>query len=37
MTGQQQFERRQIETGLSDTINIEIIDGLREGEKIKKL
>jgi len=37
MTGEQQFERREVQTGLSDSINIEILDGLREGDKIKKL
>ena len=31
----QQFEKRPIKTGLSDGINIEIIEGLKEGEKIK--
>jgi HlyD family secretion protein len=31
----QQFEKRQIKTGLSDGINIEVISGLNEGEKIK--
>ena len=37
MVGDQQFERRQVETGLSDGINIEIVSGLREGDQIKKL
>ena len=37
MVGEQQFERREVRTGLSDGINIEILDGLREGEVIKKL
>ncbi|MBT8108339.1 MAG: efflux RND transporter periplasmic adaptor subunit [Gammaproteobacteria bacterium] len=37
MVGEQQFERREVQTGLSDGINIEILDGLREGEQIKKL
>lgn len=35
--GNQQFERREVTTGLSDGINIEIVNGLREGEEIKKL
>jgi HlyD family secretion protein len=35
-TGSQVFERRLIETGLSDSINIEIIDGLSESDRIKK-
>lgn len=34
---QQQFERRKIQTGLSDGINIEIVDGLKESDAIKKL
>jgi HlyD family secretion protein len=34
-TAPQQFERRGIQTGLSDGINIEVISGLKEGEKIK--
>jgi HlyD family secretion protein len=37
MVAEQQFERREVRTGLSDGINIEILDGLREGEQIKKL
>ncbi len=37
MVADQQFERREVRTGLSDGINIEILDGLREGEQIKKL
>ena len=34
-TGDQQFERREIQVGLSDGIKIEIIDGLSQEEKIK--
>lgn len=34
-TAPQQFEKREIKTGLSDGINIEVISGLNEGEKIK--
>jgi HlyD family secretion protein len=37
MVGEQEFERREVQTGLSDSINIEILDGLSAGEKIKKL
>lgn len=37
MVGEQRFERREVQTGLSDGINIEILDGLGEGDKIKKL
>ena len=35
-TAPQQFEKRKVETGLSDGINIEIVSGLKEGEKIKR-
>ncbi len=35
-TSPQQFEKRFIETGLSDGINIEVISGLTEDENIKK-
>jgi HlyD family secretion protein len=34
-TGSQKFERRKIETGLSDGINIEVLSGLAPGERIK--
>jgi HlyD family secretion protein len=34
-TAPQQFARREIKTGLSDGINIEVLSGLKEGEKIK--
>jgi HlyD family secretion protein len=34
-TAPQQFERRDVETGLSDGINIEVIGGLTEADKIK--
>ena len=37
MVGEQQFERREVRTGLSDGINIEITDGLSAGDVIKKL
>jgi len=37
MVGEQQFEKREVQTGLSDGINIEILDGLVEGDRIKKL
>ncbi len=37
MVGEQQFERREVQTGLSDGINIEIVTGLSEGDQIKKL
>ena len=33
----QEFEKREIETGLSDGINIEVIAGLKEDEKVKKI
>jgi len=35
-TGDQQFEKRIIETGISDGINIQIKSGLNETDKIKK-
>ena len=35
-TAPQQFEKRKVETGLSDGINIEIVAGLKESEKIKR-
>ena len=35
--GNQKFERKAITTGLSDGVTIEVVDGLEEGEKIKKL
>ena len=34
-TAPQQFEKREIKTGLSDGINIEVVSGLRADEKIK--
>jgi HlyD family secretion protein len=34
-TAPQQFEKREIKTGLSDGINIEVISGLKPDEKIK--
>jgi HlyD family secretion protein len=34
-TGPQKFEKRQIKTGLSDGINIQVISGLTEKDKIK--
>ncbi len=34
-TAPQRFERRQVETGLSDGIQIEILSGLAEGDRIK--
>ena len=36
-TGEQVFEKRYVETGLSDGINIEILSGLSKEDKIKKL
>jgi HlyD family secretion protein len=35
--GPQQFERREIQTGLSDGIQIEVVSGLKEADKIKGL
>ena len=34
-TAPQQFEKREIKTGLSDGINIEVVSGLKAEEKIK--
>lgn len=34
-TGPQKFEKREVKTGISDGINIEIVKGLKEGDKIK--
>jgi len=36
-TGPQEFVRREVKTGLSDGINIEILSGIDESTKIKKL
>jgi HlyD family secretion protein len=36
MTGPQQFEKRQIETGISDGINIEVVSGLTKQDRLKK-
>ncbi len=36
-TGPQQFTRREVVTGLSDGINIEIVSGLKDNEAIKQL
>jgi len=35
-TGEQQFEKRYVTTGLSDGIQIEVLEGLSAGDKIKK-
>ena len=35
-TGESQFSKAEIEIGLSDGINIEVISGLTPGQKIKK-
>lgn len=34
-TAPQQFERRDLETGLSDGITVEVVSGLAEGDKVK--
>lgn len=36
-TGPQQFEKREIKTGLSDGINIEVISGLSKDDHVKKI
>jgi len=35
--GTQEFEKREIETGLSDGINIEVVDGVTKQDKVKKI
>jgi HlyD family secretion protein len=35
-TGEQQFEKKEVELGLSDGINIEVVSGLADDQKIKK-
>ncbi|MBT8319994.1 MAG: efflux RND transporter periplasmic adaptor subunit [Gramella sp.] len=35
MTGDQEFEKRDIELGVSDGINVEVISGVEEGDKLK--
>ena len=35
-TGEQQFERRDIEIGISDGINVEIVSGLTEEDEVKQ-
>lgn len=35
MTAPQVFERRYIKTGISDGINIEVVSGLKEGDKVR--
>ncbi|MEM9142428.1 MAG: efflux RND transporter periplasmic adaptor subunit [Bacteroidota bacterium] len=34
--GDQKFERKDIEIGISDGINVEIVSGIREGDKVKQ-
>ena len=36
-TGEQEFEHREIQTGLSDGINIEVLNGITETTRFKKL
>ncbi|MEZ4810448.1 MAG: efflux RND transporter periplasmic adaptor subunit [Allomuricauda sp.] len=35
-TGEQQFERRDIEIGISDGVNVEIVSGLNENDEVKQ-
>ena len=35
LVGENQYEEREVELGLSDGINVEIINGVKEGDKIK--
>jgi HlyD family secretion protein len=34
-TGEQKFERKDVETGISDGINVEIVSGLTKDDKVK--
>ncbi len=34
-TAEQQFEKRYIQTGLSDGINIEVLSGVQKGDRLK--
>jgi HlyD family secretion protein len=34
--GEQKFERRDIQIGISDGINVEILEGLTESDKVKQ-
>ena len=35
LIGNQVFEKRFIKTGLSDGINIEVLEGVKKGDKLK--
>lgn len=35
-TGEQEFERREIEIGISDGVNVEIVSGLSEADEVKQ-
>ena len=35
-TGEQQFERREIEIGISDGVNVEIVSGITEDDEVKQ-
>lgn len=37
MIGEQQFEKRSVKTGISDGINIQILEGVNESDKYKKV
>jgi len=37
MVGEQVFEKREIKTGISDGINIEVVSGLTQAESVKKI
>ena len=36
-TGPQEFERKEVRTGLSDGINIEVLEGITKNTRFKKL
>lgn len=35
LTGDNKFEKKDVELGISDGINVEVLDGVKEGDKIK--
>jgi len=36
-TSEQEFEKREIELGLSDGVNVEVLSGLKEDDNVKKI
>ena len=35
MTGDQKFERREVKLGISDGVNVEILEGVAEEDQVK--